>query len=74
MADRAEDVVVAAAVRREVLVGVDVDVIGVDLLGRAAPTPRSSRARRAPIAQPPAIAGSSRTSSRSPTGVSSPSR
>ena len=66
VADRVEDVVVAAAVRGQRLVGVGVRVVVV--VGR-----RSSR-RGTAIGQPPAIAGSSRTSSAGATGVSSPAR
>ncbi len=74
MADRAEDVVVSAAVRREVLVGVDVHVIRVDLLRGSRPQSAQLSRPKGTHDQPPAIAGSSRTSSRSPTGVASPSR
>ena len=73
MADRVEDVLVAAAVRRERLVGVDVGggrLVGAVVANRALDVASAKGAHP----QPPAIAGSSRTSSRSPTGVLSPSR
>ena len=60
--DRVEDVRVAPAVRRELLVGVGVVVIGVG------EPPRDGHG------QPPAIAGSRRTSSVWATGVSRPAR
>ena len=62
MADRVEDVRVSAAVRREVLVGV------VMVVGGVLDPPRDGHR------QPPAIAGSSRTSSLPATGVSRPAR
>ena len=76
VADRVEDVIVPPAVRSKLLVGADVNVVRVDGLGGCGGDPaelaRPEGAHRQPA--PPAIAGSSRTSSRSPTGVLSPSR
>ena len=60
--DRLEDVPVSTAVRDEILVGVRVIVIGV------VEPPRYGHD------QPPAIAGSRRTSSVGATGVSRPAR
>ena len=64
------------ASRSKLLVGVDVNVVRVDGLGGCGGDPaelaRPEGAHRQPA--PPAIAGSSRTSSRSPTGVLRPSR
>ena len=74
VADRAEDVFVAPAVWGEILVGVRVNVIGVDRLRRSRPDATQLPRPEGTHGQPPAIAGSSRTSSRSPTGVASPSR
>jgi hypothetical protein len=68
MTDRVEDVVVPAAVRRKGLVSVSVIVVGLDRARRdVACAQRTHR-------QPPAIAGSKRTSSRSSTAVLRPSR
>jgi hypothetical protein len=59
--DGIQDVVVPPAVRRQLVVVVEMRVIA-RMAGIAA------------VPQPPAMAGSSRTSSVAPTGVSSPAR
>jgi len=74
MADRVEDVLVPPAMRGECLMGMGMIGVGAGLIVVIRPSrPNELRLwQRHP--QPPAIAGSSRTSSRSATGVSRPFR